>query len=233
MVRKQEQPFERFLTCGAQALTNAELIALILRTGTDGRNATELARQILETGHPGRQDLSVLYELSLKDLTKIRGIGEVRAVKLLAITELSARLSRERAGRTLRFSDSGSIAGYYMEELRHERQEKLFLLLLTNRLSLIREVLLSVGTSQRALVSPREIFRQAVREDAAGFVLMHNHPCGDPAPSREDILVTRKILSLSRMMDLQFHDHVIIGDGVYESMRESGYMEDGRDAALP
>ena len=132
------------MQCGAQALTNAELLALILRTGTDGRNATELARQILETGHPGRQDLSVLYELSLKDLTQIRGIGEVRAVKLLAITELSARLTRERAERKLSFTDPGSIAGCYMEELRHERQEKLFLLLLTNRLSLIREVLLSV-----------------------------------------------------------------------------------------
>ena len=231
MDKKQEQPFERFMQCGAQALTNAELLALILRTGTDGRNATELARQILETGHPGRQDLSVLYELSLKDLTQIRGIGEVRAVKLLAITELSARLTRERAERKLSFTDPGSIAGCYMEELRHERQEKLFLLLLTNRLSLIREVLLSVGTSDRTLISPREVFRHAVREDASGFILMHNHPGGDPSPSEEDIHVTRVILQLAGMMGMRFLDHIIIGDGVFHSMRESGILTEDEGAA--
>ena len=221
----QEMPYERFMAYGAASLTNAELIAVILRTGTSGASAVDLARRVLEIRAPGREALSVLYDLTLEDLISIRGIGQVKAVKLLCLAELSRRLYREGARPSLVFTSPDTVARYYMEQLRHERQETVLLLLLDNAMALIREETLSIGTVNAALVSPREIFIRAVRAGAVHIILLHNHPSGDPTPSREDIRVTRKILEAGEMLEIRLADHLVIGDRCYTSMKEAGYLE--------
>jgi DNA repair protein RadC len=221
----QELPYERFLACGPGSLTNAELLAVILRTGTANVSATELARQVLTSRDPDNTGLSVLYDLTMKDLLAMKGIGEVKAVKLLCLSELSRRISMEKASEKLSFFCPEAVSDYYMELLRHEKQEKTFLLLLDNKMALIREILLTIGTVNSTLLSPRDIYIRALREGAVSIILLHNHPSGDPTPSRMDIEMTNQIWMAGRLLDIELADHLIIGDNCYVSMRESGYLE--------
>ena len=224
-MNRQELPYERFLACGAGSLTNAELLAVILRTGTANVSATALARQILTKHDPDNTGLSVLYDLNMKDLMEIRGIGQVKAVKLLCLAELSKRLSMEKASKKLSFSSPEAVAHYYMEMMRHEKQERALLLLLDNKMALIREVTLTIGTVNSTLLSPRDIFMRALREGAVSIILLHNHPSGDPTPSRMDIEMTNQIQLAGDLLEIQLADHLIIGDNCFVSMRESGYLE--------
>ena len=219
-----ELPYERFVQYGAGSLTDTELVAVILRTGTRSCSAVELARAVLSGGEDGREpSLSSLYELTLEDLVRIRGIGEVKAVKLLCIAELSKRLCAARAQGVPRFSDPATVYAYYRERFRHEKQEKLILLLLDNRLSLIGEEVVSVGTVSTTLVSVREIVSRALRRGAVNILLMHNHPSGDPSPSIHDREATERVRDACRLLELGFADHIIIGDG-YTSFKERGFL---------
>lgn len=219
-MKEKELPCERFMEYGPQSLTNAELLAVMLRTGTAGQSALDVARRIVGEG----DTLSVLHELTLKDLQHIPGIGHVKAVQLLCIAELSKRLSRERASRDLCFRSPESVAGYYMEQMRHEATERVMLLLLDSKLMLIGERVLSIGSVNASIVSPREIFRLALRENAVHVMLLHNHPSGDPTPSQEDIQVTRKVARAGSYMDITLTDHLVIGDSRYVSMKEQGLL---------
>ena len=219
-MQKNELPCERFVSHGPESLTDAELLAVMLRTGTAKQTALDVARRILAEW----TSLSALYNLTLADLRKIPGIGEVKAIQLLCIAELSKRLSRENARERLSFRSPQSVAGYYMEQLRHERCERVLLLLLDNKLCLLEEKLLSLGTSDAALIAPREIFRLALRENASRVMLLHNHPSGDPTPSRADILATRKVASSGECLGIELADHLVIGDGCFVSMREEGLL---------
>ncbi|MBQ3975610.1 MAG: DNA repair protein RadC [Lachnospiraceae bacterium] len=229
ILNHQELPYERFLAYGPGSLTNAELLAVILRTGTANVSATELARQVLTSRDPDNTGLSVLYDLTMKDLLAMKGIGEVKAVKLLCLSELSRRISMEKASEKLSFCCPEAVSGYYMELLRHEKQEKTFLLLLDNKMALIREILLTIGTVNSTLLSPRDIYIRALREGAVSIILLHNHPSGDPTPSRMDIEMTNQICLAGRLLDIELADHLIIGDNCYVSMRESGYLESSDD----
>lgn len=220
----QEQPYERFMKFGAGSLTNAELIAIILRTGTSKATALDLSRRILTCHQPDNESLSVLYDLTMKDLMSIHGIGQVKAVKILCLSEVAKRISSENARAKLSFTSPESIADCYMEELRHEKREKCLLLLMDSRLSLIREEVISIGTVDRALLSTRDIYSRALREDAVYIAILHNHPSGDPAPSEDDMIMTEKIQKAGELVDVVLVDHMIIGDGVYYSMREHGYI---------
>ncbi len=228
-LQKEELPYERFMQYGAHALSNAELLAILLRTGCGGDNATALAKKILgfQFGNAPTENngkLSILYDLSLSDLMSIKGIGEVKAVRLLVAAELSRRLSQERCERKLQFTSPQSIAEYYMERLRHEPQEHVLLVLLDNHLQRIGEEILSVGTATNAPVSPRDVFRLALRYRAVHIVLLHNHPSGDPTPSDADLALTNRIAMLGTELEVSLLDHLIIGDGQWISLHESGQL---------
>lgn len=224
VVSDYEMPYERFLTHGAQSLTNAELLAIILRTGTKGVSAVQLARQILSLTGESENSLLSLCNLTMEDLRPVAGIGEVKAVKILALAEISRRIAAEKASKSLIFSTPSSIAAYYMEQMRHEKQERAVLLMLNNRLSLIREDILSIGTVNMTLMSPRDVYVRALRCGAINIVLLHNHPSGDPTPSREDIDITKRMREAGELLDINLLDHIIIGDLCYRSMRELGYL---------
>lgn len=219
-----EMPYERFVHRGAGSLTNAELLAVILRTGTRGVSALALAGQVLSLAGKDGCRLGSLCSLTMEDLQGLSGIGEVKAVKILALAEISRRIAAEKASENLAFSNPSSVAARYMEQLRHEKQERAVVLLLDSRLSLIREDTLSIGTVNMTLMSPRDVFSRALRCGAVNLVLLHNHPSGDPTPSDEDIIVTKRMQKAGELLDISLVDHIIIGDLCYSSMGELGYL---------
>ena len=219
-VKNPDLPYEKFLSLGPSALTEAELLAIILRTGTRNCPALKLAEQILSLSAQRKRGLSLLHHISLKELMEIPGIGEVKAVKIKCVAELAMRMSRERAASTLRFNMPDTVADYYMENMRHQEKEIVLLLLLDNKLNLIEEYMISIGTVNASLVSAREIFIQALKYRACHLMLLHNHPSGDPKPSNQDILITQKIKKAGELMDIPLIDHIIVGDGCYISLKE-------------
>ncbi|MCD8325237.1 MAG: DNA repair protein RadC [Lachnospiraceae bacterium] len=219
----QTLPYERFLASGPGALTDAELVAVILRTGTKDKSALQLAQEVLNT-YGMQENLTVLYRLTLQDLLKLHGIGEVKAVKLLALAELSRRMSRQSLHSDLSFRDPGMVAAYYMETMRHFTTEQVLAVFLDSKGHYLGEERLSSGTLNASLISPREVFIAALRHNAGGFILLHNHPSGDPAPSAQDQSITVRIAEGGQLINLPLIDHIIIGDRTYTSFRELGQI---------
>lgn len=214
------KPYEKFKELGANALSNEELLAIILRTGTNNKPALKIAEEILNTNDAYDGKLMGLYHKSLKQLMEIDGIGEVKAIKLKCLTELSIRMAKERLESRTLFQTPEAIASYYMESCRHLEVEKVFLISLDNQLRLIKECELSKGTISASLVSPREVFIEALNAKAVHILLIHNHPSGDPRPSRADIEISKKVMEAGEMLDIRLLDHIIIGDHSYVSLKE-------------
>lgn len=229
MSYQAEMPYERFNEVGRENLTNRELIAILLRSGTRQEPVMALAEKVLQVRDNPDHRLSVLYDVSKEDLMEIPGIGEVKAVRLLAVLELSRRLSREYVtkGQSALVCDSaGRVADYFMETLRHESQERVLLLLLDTRMMLIRCEILTIGTVNASLCSTRDIFIRALRAGAVSILLLHNHPSGNPSPSEQDIALTRHVEDAGRLLDIRLIDHLIIGDLAYTSMKAEGFLTD-------
>lgn len=222
-----ERPYEKCLESGAESLSNGELLAVVLRSGTRGCSALDLAFLLLEK-HPVHKGLAGLYHLTYPMLTEIPGIGKVKAVELLCILELSKRLSRASLEAKCDFSAPEYVASYYMEEMRHLDREKVKLLLLDGKHRLMREVDLSEGSANAAFVSLRSVFVLALRYEAVHLILLHNHPSGDPEPSKEDLSLTARIQQAGDLVGIPLTDHIVIGDQCFISMREEGMMRSGK-----
>ncbi len=220
---KNELPYDKFMRLGAESLSDAELLAIMLRTGTKDKTPIELGRDILNLAGK-KWGLLGLHHFSVKDLTQLPGIGEVKAVQLLCIAEIARRTSVMQARSALTFDCPETVAAYYMESMRHLETEQLLLVLLDVKKRILSEAVISVGTLNATLVSPREIFIRAMREEAAYIVLLHNHPSGDPDPSRQDMLVTHKIKEISNLIEIPLLDHIIIGDNRYTSFKQKGLL---------
>lgn len=214
---ESERPYEKCLAKGADFLSDAELLAVILRTGRPGENVLELSRRILSLGSG---NLLTLYESSIQQLMHIPGIGKVKAIQLKCIAELSKRIASTRRECHLVMTDARTVADYFMERLRHEDKEQLVLCMFDSKCHLIRDVTLSIGTVNASLVSPREIFLKALEYHAVHIILLHNHPSGFCAPSQQDIMVTKQVMTCGRMLGIELSDHIIIGDKQYFSFRE-------------
>lgn len=226
-IPKEERPYEKCLEGGAESLSDAELLAVILRTGAKGESALDLSRKVL-AGKDDRSDLLGIYHMSISDLKQIRGVGDVKAVQIKCIAELSRRISRTRFSEGIRFQEPAAVAQYYMEDLRHQEQEILILVMLNSKGKLLRDMVISKGTVHSALISPREIFIEAMRTQAVSIILLHNHPSGIPEPSRDDILLTQRIRTAGELIGIELLDHIIIGDCQAVSMREQGFWQNER-----
>ena len=222
-----QRPYEKCIREGEGALSDSELLAVILRSDTQGVNSLALANKVLsltkDTAYPG---LLGLMRLSLQDLMKVNGIGKVKAVQLKCIGELSKRMASASAKPGISFNNPETIAKYYMERLRHEEQELLFCMMFDNRNHLLGEHLVTKGTVNATLVTPREIFMEALKFHAVFLVLVHNHPSGSPDPSEHDIQVTERIFHAGELMGITLLDHIIIGDHRYFSFRSQGLMNE-------
>ncbi len=217
-------PYERFLDLGAGSLSDAELLAIILRTGTKDKSAVDLALEILKMEPSNEGSLISLHQLSIEQLKQINGIGTVKAVKIMAIAELSIRMSKQAIRNQMQWNRPALIAEYYMESIRHQKTERVILLMLDNKAHFLGDCVLSIGSVNLSVLSPREVFIKALRHDAANIILVHNHPSGDAKPSKQDREITSQIQKCGLLMNIPLIDHIIIGDNTYTSFKELGLI---------
>ena len=234
-IPESQRPYEKCIREGESTLSDGELLAVILRCGTRGMNSLTLANDILshmeQSPYPG---LLGLLHCSVSDLKKIHGIGTVKAVQLKCIGELSKRIASTAARISLDFNSPDSIAAYYMEDMRHLEQEEIRVMFLNTKQVLIKDhliqnhllgdTMLSKGTVNATLITPREVYLEALRYHAVNLILIHNHPGGNPAPSKCDKEITERICQAGEMLGINLLDHIIIGDHRYISFREEGLM---------
>lgn len=217
------RPYEKCERMGAEALSDAELLAVILRTGSRGETSLQLAGRILGACRP--EGILGLLHLTLPELMELKGVGRVKGLELLCIGELSRRIWKRLAtDSTPVFTEPAMISGFYMEDMRHMEQEELHLMMLNSKNALIRESLIFKGTVSMSLASPRELFLEALRYHAVSIILVHNHPSGDPTPSTEDKKMTFRIKEAGMLLGIRLLDHVIIGDQTYFSFKERGIL---------
>lgn len=220
-VPQEERPRERMLQHGAQALSNAELLAILLRTGTARESALTLAQRLLAEA----EGLDGLMRLSLTELMQIKGIGLAKAVQIKAGLELGRRVARQRRlQEPVIIRTPHDVASYMMEEMRHLTQEHFVVLFLNTKNHVLGHETIFVGSLNASIVHPREVFQAAIRRNCASIICLHNHPSGDPQPSREDVDVTRRLVEAGKILGIDVLDHVIIGDGRFASLKEKGYI---------
>ncbi|MBR0085787.1 MAG: DNA repair protein RadC [Lachnospiraceae bacterium] len=218
-----ERPYERCEAYGPSVLTDAELIAVIIRNGTKDMTGVDLARKLL-TVNPMKPGLSGLGEMDAGELKRIDGIGRVKALQIECIFELSRRIAKEKLTYGLEFDNPSAIAEAYMESMRFLKQEHMMLLMLDAKLRLIKEVLLSKGTVISTPVEPRDVFISVLKNEAVFFILIHNHPSGDPNPSEADIEITQRIKQCADLIGIPLIDHLIIGNSSFVSFKKMGML---------
>jgi DNA repair protein RadC len=216
-----ERPRERLWTLGPAALTAGELLAVLLGTGTGSRPVAVLAASLLE---PGGGSLRRLAARPPAELLRVQGIGPTKAARLLAAFELAARLAREERPAPARIREPEDVVRLFQTRLRDLAVEEFHLLALDSQSRVLREVLVTRGLLNSSLVHPREVFRPAIAEAAAGIIVVHNHPSGDPTPSAEDQAVTRQLVAAGRLLDLPLYDHVIVAGDRFTSFAASGLL---------
>ncbi len=216
-----ERPYEKCEKYGTGALSDAELLAVILRTGTKEQRVIDLAMNILNYSSPHCGLMGLNY-LTLKELMKIKGIGRVKAIELLCLAEIAKRMSKEIHYDSLKLITPKSVADYYMQDMRYLTREQVLLILMDSKNKVIKDMIISEGTVNTSIMPTREIFVEAVKYEAVNIILLHNHPSGDPTPSGEDIRVTKRIYEAGNMIGITLMDHIIIGDNRYISLKEVG-----------
>ncbi len=213
----QERPREKMIQNGSQTLSNAELLAILIRTGTRDLSALDLANRILSLSEDGLRHLS---DCSVEDLSTVSGIGPSKACQILAGVELGKRMARARILNPRILNHPREVAAYLIEDMKDLRQEWFRVLLLNNRKQVMGYETISVGTLNASLVHPRDVFEKAIRKNASTIVLVHNHPSGNPSPSDEDRHLTKRLTEAGALMGIEVIDHVIVGNGNYYSFKE-------------
>lgn len=216
-----DRPRERLWALGATALTTAELLAILLGTGGEGATVLEVAGRLLDVGEGS---LRRLARRPGAELLRTHGIGPTKAARLLAAFEIGARLAREERPPVVRIREPEDVARLFQGRLRDLQVEEFHLLALDSQSQVLREVLVTRGLLNSSLVHPREVFRAAIAEAAAGIIVVHNHPSGDPTPSAEDRSVTQQLAAAGRLLDLPLYDHVIIAGDRFVSFATAGLL---------
>ena len=213
-----ERPYEKLEMYGAHTLSNAELLAIIIKSGTREESSVILAQKILSLQKGNKNSLRFLYDLSIKDLMGIKGIGKVKAIQIIAVCELTKRISRPINNSNIQIKFPKDVANLLADELKYEKREivKVIMLNVKNIVMKIEDV--SLGGISVANIEPNIALKEAVRIGAPKIILVHNHPSGDATPSLADINLTKKMIQASEILNIQLVDHIIIGDGKYNSI---------------
>ncbi len=215
-----ERPRERLYWNGATALADVELLALQLGSGTRGRTAVEVAYAMLAA----YGSLADVASREPSELARVHGVGPAKAARLAAAFELTRRLRGRQPGDRLHLGSPAEVYAAYAPLMEDLSREVFRVALLDAQNRLLRDRIISEGTLSASLVHPREVFKPAIVESAASVILLHNHPSGDPTPSREDVRLTRQLAECARLLELRVHDHVIIGQGRFVSLAEQGIL---------
>lgn len=217
---ENERPRERLLKYGAESLSDAQLLAIILRTGNKEQGVMELSLSILNK----YRSLRNIDCTSIKELSCFKGLGTSKIAQIKAAFELGKRLMAETEDGQPTFSSSLKVYSYFAPRFKNLKKEQFFSLLLDTKNRLIKENKVSEGSLERSIVHPREVFKEAIRESASSVIFIHNHPSGDPTPSRDDIILTERLKNTGEIVGINVLDHVIVGDGRYISMKEKGFL---------
>lgn len=217
---EDERPRERLLKHGPSTMSDAQLLAIILRTGGGGRSALDIGMDLLNTFCSFKE----LEQASLTELSAIKGIGKAKTAQIKASIEIGKRLYHETSPKGPAFASGQDVYNYFYPKMQCLRKEVFHCILLDVKNRLIRDLKISEGTLTASLIHPRESFRDAIKESAASVIFIHNHPSGDPTPSSEDIAITEKLGKAGETLGIKMLDHIIIADGGYTSMLEKGHM---------
>lgn len=212
----EERPREKMILNGASSLSDAELLAILIRTGNKELNAIQLARLIIDKV----DNIRYLQDITLEELNSIKGIGISKATQIKAALELGRRIASYRPPK-YKIKNPWDIYKYYMESLRYQYKEIFKIVLLNTKNEIITDIDISIGTLNSSLVHPREVFREAIRRSSNKIILLHNHPSGNAEPSKEDKNVTKRLKECGDLIGVEVIDHIIIGDGVYFSFKEN------------
>ncbi|MCL2142082.1 MAG: DNA repair protein RadC, partial [Methanimicrococcus sp.] len=210
-----ERPREKLMKMGPESLSEAELLANILQTGTHGMNVVVLCQRIF-----AEMSLKKLSRRSVSELTKIPGIGPTKACQIVSLFELSRRLETYTEGPKFKIKTPEDIYQFIYPKIREEKKEKFIILCLDSKHQVIFEQIVFIGSLDISIVHPREIFKTALLESAAAIILVHNHPSGDPTPSKEDIEITKRLVDSGKLIGISILDHIIIGDGNFISLKQ-------------
>ncbi len=218
---EEERPREKLLRTGKENLSTAEILAILLRSGTKEKSALELASELMTVSAEG---IGFLAECRPEELAKIRGIGLAKACEILAAVELGRRIASRTAAKRTSITSAQDIAQIFMERMRYYKKEHFVSLMLNAKGEIIEEAKISVGDLCSSTTHPREVFVDAVRRSAGSVVFLHNHPSGDPEPSQTDVETTLRLMEAGNILGIPVLDHIVIGDGCYVSMKARGMI---------
>jgi DNA repair protein RadC len=218
-----ERPYEKLERFGPEMLSNAELLAIIIRTGNRNETSVSLAQRVLKHDREG-SGLSFLHHTTVEQLRKINGIGRVKAIQLKAVMELSKRIASFYDTNRIVLNATADVARVFMEEMRHLDREVFKTVMVNTKNQIIKQRNVSVGSLSASIVHPREVFSEVLKIGCAAVIFVHNHPSGDPTPSVDDVDTTRRLVNAGDILGIKVLDHVIIGNGVYVSFKEKGLL---------
>ena len=218
-----ERPYEKLEIFGAETLSNSELLAIIIKTGTKGQSELSIAQQILKLGNNKNIDsLRFLQDISINEFMKIKGIGKVKAIQLKAICELTKRISRPINNQMIKIKTPKDVVNLLMPELRYEKREIAKVLLLNIKNIVVKIINISLGGANFAYLDAKDVLSEAVKMQTPKIILVHNHPSGDSRPSQSDFKLTDRIFDAANILGIELLDHIVIGDGTYESILKKG-----------
>lgn len=213
-----ERPYEKLEMYGANSLSNAELLAIIIKTGTKEESSVTIAQKILKLNKDKKDNLKFLQDISINELTKIKGIGKIKAIQLKAVSELTKRISRPIENNKIKITCPQDVANLLIDELKNEKREIVKVLILNSKNIIIKILDVSYGTTNLAIVTPKEILAEVVKMEAPKIILIHNHPSGDPTPSKADMTFTDRLIEACKLLGVELLDHIVIGHNSYESI---------------
>ena len=218
-IPETERPYEKLELYGEKALSNAELLAIIIKTGTKEETSVQIAQRILNLNYdPQMGELNFLKSITMEELMQIKGIGRVKAIQIKAICELAIRMSKPSNFKKIQIKCTEQLANLVMEELRFEKREYVKLFLLNNKNEILKNIDTAIGGTNFANVNMKEIIGEALKIKAPKMILVHNHPTGDPPPSKADITFTDRLYNAAKMFDIELIDHIVIGNMNFKSI---------------
>lgn len=213
-----ERPYEKLEMYGEATLSNAELIAIIIKSGTKDESSVEIAQKVLALEKNEENNLRFLQNISLEELMKIKGIGKVKAIQLKAVVELTKRMSKPFDISKIQINSPKDVAELLIDEMRYEEREIVKAIILNTKNMILKIVDICFGGTNSAVLKPKDILQEAIKQGAPKIILVHNHPSGDPTPSNSDLEFTKRLIEASKIVGVELLDHVIIGDYGYRSI---------------
>ena len=224
-----ERPYEKLELYGEKSLSNAELLAIIIKTGTKEQTSVEIANQVLKiNNNEDKDDLNFLKDISIEELMKLKGIGRVKAIQIKALCEFATRMNRPSNYRKVQIKKPEDVANLLMDDLRFEKKEIVKIIIINSKNIVLKIVDVAIGSGNFSNINIRNILSEVVRTNAPKIILVHNHPSGDPTPSIKDIEITEKLKKAAQFLNIELLDHIIIGNMYYESIMQYQNRQNNR-----